>query len=52
MASTIGGTPLEHAAQVVESKQQADRKFPVISELLHASSSSEYEGAIPAEWQV
>ncbi|KAJ2358010.1 hypothetical protein GGF43_001105 [Coemansia sp. RSA 2618] len=52
MASTTGEAPLVQAAQLVESKQQADGKFPAISELLHASSSSEYEAAIPAEWQV
>ncbi|KAJ2772288.1 hypothetical protein IWQ57_001829, partial [Coemansia nantahalensis] len=50
--ATAGETPLQHAAQLVAAKQQADSKFPELSELLHASSSSDYEVAIPAEWQV
>ncbi|KAJ2400125.1 hypothetical protein GGI23_002232 [Coemansia sp. RSA 2559] len=31
---------------------QTDLKFPMISELLHASASGEYEAAVPADWQV
>ncbi|KAJ2081038.1 hypothetical protein H4R24_002653 [Coemansia sp. RSA 988] len=53
MATTTNSdTPLLKAAELIEGKQQVDGKFPVISELLHASSSGEYEVAIPAEWQV
>ncbi|PIA16802.1 nucleoporin-domain-containing protein [Coemansia reversa NRRL 1564] len=50
--TTNSDTPLLKAAELIEEKQQVDGKFPVISELLHASSSGEYEVAIPAEWQV
>ncbi|KAJ2326068.1 hypothetical protein IWW51_002465, partial [Coemansia sp. RSA 2702] len=52
MALTSTETQLEQAAQLIESKQQADGKFPELAELLHASSSGEYEAAIPPEWQV
>ncbi|KAJ1666672.1 hypothetical protein IW140_002567 [Coemansia sp. RSA 1813] len=44
--------PLQRASQLIESKIQTDLKFPVISELLHASASGEYEVAVPADWQV
>ncbi|KAI9477672.1 Nup133 N terminal like-domain-containing protein [Coemansia mojavensis] len=51
-SSTTTEAALEQAAQLVESKQQSDAKFPEISELLHASSSCEYEAGIPPDWQV
>ncbi|KAJ2713327.1 hypothetical protein H4R19_002306, partial [Coemansia spiralis] len=50
--ATTGETALQQAAQLVAAKQRADSKFPELGELLHASSSAEYEAAIPAEWQV
>ncbi|KAJ2658767.1 hypothetical protein IWW48_003840 [Coemansia sp. RSA 1200] len=31
---------------------QTDLKFPVVSELLHASASGEYETPVPRDWQV
>ncbi|KAJ2157947.1 hypothetical protein GGF46_004135 [Coemansia sp. RSA 552] len=52
MATPAAETPQARAAQLIEAKQQTDGKFPAISELLHASSSGEYEVAIPADWQV
>ncbi|KAI9500025.1 Non-repetitive/WGA-negative nucleoporin C-terminal-domain-containing protein [Coemansia spiralis] len=45
-------TPLQQASQLIENNMQTDLKFPVISELLHASSSGEYELAVPPDWQV
>ncbi|KAJ2746719.1 hypothetical protein GGI20_001140 [Coemansia sp. BCRC 34301] len=40
------------AVTLVESDVKSDNKFPTVSELLHASSSGEYESGIPADWQV
>ncbi|KAJ2869104.1 hypothetical protein GGH93_006264 [Coemansia aciculifera] len=40
------------AVNLVENKIKSDHQFPAISDLLHASSSGEYELAIPSDWQV
>ncbi|KAJ2725118.1 hypothetical protein GGI07_001488 [Coemansia sp. Benny D115] len=40
------------AAKLIENNIQADSKFPAITDLLHASSSGDYEAAIPSDWQV
>ncbi|KAJ2228265.1 hypothetical protein H4R99_000432 [Coemansia sp. RSA 1722] len=45
-------TPISKAARLVETNIQSDSKFPTIADLLHASSSVEYEQAIPSDWQV
>ncbi|KAJ2645723.1 hypothetical protein GGH99_008187, partial [Coemansia sp. RSA 1285] len=43
---------LLQASQLVEAKMQTDLKFPVVSELLHASASGDYETPVPRDWQV
>ncbi|KAJ1722515.1 hypothetical protein LPJ53_003074 [Coemansia erecta] len=52
MASVEDESVLSKAARLVENNIQSDSKFPSLSELLHASSSGEYEQAIPVDWQV
>ncbi|KAJ2895719.1 hypothetical protein GGI21_005117, partial [Coemansia aciculifera] len=52
MASSPIGSALLPAVTLVEKTLQEDSKFPGLTELLHGSSSGEYEAAIPADWQV
>ncbi|KAJ1822654.1 hypothetical protein LPJ56_000641 [Coemansia sp. RSA 2599] len=44
--------PISKAARLIEANIQSDSKFPSIADLLHASSSAEYEQAIPSDRQV
>ncbi|KAJ2777581.1 hypothetical protein GGI15_004458, partial [Coemansia interrupta] len=52
MASVGDESGLSKATRLVENNIQSDSKFPLLSELLHASSSGDYEQAIPVDWQV